>query len=713
MKKYLIFTVALFWAFVSGAQQSRIRMANRYQEKLQYARAFEIWQDLSSDAEISKGLSEIDWRNAFLCAYHSEHYNEAIRFSKNLPFKSINRFQLSDLFIGCLIRAEARDSVAKYFLDSLSNYMGNARWGMIQEEKLDFVRLNKSTQGKFTISPMDNMGESENYGCFPLDTTSYYFVTDRFDDNFLHRLDGRSGHNYYSIAFSNYKNLDKPERWKEVDLYKFHAGPISFSPSGGKLFVTVNDEIKHKESKLKVHTLNLLHFYKSEQGWTPVTLPFNSENYSTGHGVLDTLGNLIFVSDMPGGLGGTDLFRSTYENGTWGAPVNLGPSVNSLGNEMFPFVSSAGILYFSSDGWQGLGGLDVFSYHTGDLTPVNLQAPLNSNSDDFAFWIDESKGSGYFSSNRVDSKDEIYQFNVPPFDVRFQVQALYCETKPIVSDTVSIKDLNSGYVHKLITNASGLCFFQGRENGAYEFTIQPSKWAAPVSKTFIVENQGNFDIELKPTLTDQTVVFEVRNERNLPIQGALLELFKKDGKKVKKKYLSDTKGVVKLNRSEIQGLDSLRISFINHSDFRWKNKTEDFCEDSLFVKVQLNKNSERDFINLDLILYDYDKFNLRPISKVELDKLVGYMKKHPDMKVELSSHTDCRGTAEYNERLSQNRSNSCVNYIISKGIDPSLIIAKGYGEYKLKNRCSDGVECSEEEHQQNRRTELHILLNGD
>jgi outer membrane protein OmpA-like peptidoglycan-associated protein len=191
----------------------------------------------------------------------------------------------------------------------------------------------------------------------------------------------------------------------------------------------------------------------------------------------------------------------------------------------------------------------------------------------------------------------------------------------------------------------------------------------------------------------------------------MVEVFRKISKKNKKKFLTDKKGQLMLSRSDISGVDSIKVSFFNHSDFTWRDITEKFCVDTVKIDVVLIKNQERDLINLDLILYDYDKFNLRQISKLELDKLVGYMKKHPGMKVELSSHTDCRGTAEYNERLSQNRSNSCVNYIISKGIDPELIIAKGYGEYRLKNRCADGVDCPEEDHQQNRRTELHILLN--
>ncbi|MBM3428620.1 MAG: OmpA family protein, partial [Bacteroidetes bacterium] len=381
---------------------------------------------------------------------------------------------------------------------------------------------------------------------------------------------------------------------------------------------------------------------------------------------------------MPGGFGGADLYIAQLENGKWQNPQNLGPSINSGGDELFPYISSLGTLYFSSNGWQGLGGLDIYSWSNGDLNPTNLLAPLNSSADDFAYWVNEQDGNGYFSSNRTDSKDKIYRFEFPPYKVNFSIHAQLCDNVPLSEDSVEIKDLNNGYIHRILTNSSGNCSFVGKENGAYEFSIQSRKNAKSASTIFIVEEPGDYKIELQPVIEDQVVCFKVVNERGVPIQGALVEMFKKSGKKMKKKYLTNKKGRSEILRSELTGMDSIKVSFINHSDFIWKNKVEKYCEDSLLVEVKLIKNAERDYINLDLILYDYDKYNLRPISKVELDKLVGYMKKHPGMKVELSSHTDCRGTALYNEQLSQNRSNSCVNYIISKGIDPSLIIAKGY-----------------------------------
>ena len=140
-----------------------------------------------------------------------------------------------------------------------------------------------------------------------------------------------------------------------------------------------------------------------------------------------------------------------------------------------------------------------------------------------------------------------------------------------------------------------------------------------------------------------------------------------------------------------------------------KNK----CSDTIFFTINMLKETGEDWINLGLILYDFDLFNLRPEGKLELDKLVRYMKQHPDVFVELQSHTDSRGTYEYNIWLAEQRSQSCVNYIISNGISSSQIIPKGYGERRLKNSCNDFTVCTEDEHQENRRTELHIKLTKD
>lgn len=125
--------------------------------------------------------------------------------------------------------------------------------------------------------------------------------------------------------------------------------------------------------------------------------------------------------------------------------------------------------------------------------------------------------------------------------------------------------------------------------------------------------------------------------------------------------------------------------------------------DTVFMTVALNRS-----IVLKNIYYDFDKYDLRPESITELDKVVSFMKANRDLNVELGSHTDSRGNDDYNQRLSENRARSAVQYIISRGIDPARIHSRGYGESRLVNGCSNGVNCTEDQHQMNRRTEIIV-----
>ncbi|NBU47138.1 MAG: OmpA family protein, partial [Flavobacteriales bacterium] len=165
-----------------------------------------------------------------------------------------------------------------------------------------------------------------------------------------------------------------------------------------------------------------------------------------------------------------------------------------------------------------------------------------------------------------------------------------------------------------------------------------------------------------------------------------------------------------LGKSELSIIDSIVASKINYRDVRFVMKADTECNADQNSFIILEKIADSDYIKLENIYYDFDLWNIRPEGKKELDKLVKYMNSHPDLIIELSSHTDCRGTDQYNDWLSDKRSNSCVNYIKSKGILPEKIIAKGFGEKQLVNNCIDESLCSEEEHQKNRRTELKIKL---
>jgi outer membrane protein OmpA-like peptidoglycan-associated protein len=246
---------------------------------------------------------------------------------------------------------------------------------------------------------------------------------------------------------------------------KFHEGMVSFSKDMKTVYFSANGKIKKvkrkKKKEIKTKSTITIQLFKAsidEKGeWGNLEmLPFNGDEFSTGHPVLnrdDT--KLYFVSDRPESLGKTDIFVvDIYEDGTYGQPVNLGPKINTAEREMFPFIGKDNVLYFSSDGFPGYGELDVFASKIFDNTlsaPINLEAPVNSDKDDFAYIIDDGKHKGYFSSNREGGKgdDDIYAFTASP--------PIYIECQQEISGVVKNID-----TQELIPNVQIMLF---DENG--------------------------------------------------------------------------------------------------------------------------------------------------------------------------------------------------------------------------------------------------------
>lgn len=201
----------------------------------------------------------------------------------------------------------------------------------------------------------------------------------------------------------------------------YHDGPAFFDATRNTMFVTRNNIKRGKPvydqsgtANLKVYSMAFI-----ADSWAKAQdLPFNSDDFSVGHPCVNDAGDLmVFVSNMPGGFGGTDLYKVEMQGDEWGQPENLGPIINTEGNEMFPFISPQGYLYFSSDGHAGLGGLDIFvseSSMYGFSEPNNIGFPINSPQDDFSIFYDENAEAGYFSTNRG-SVDNIYRFDVVNF----------------------------------------------------------------------------------------------------------------------------------------------------------------------------------------------------------------------------------------------------------------------------------------------------------
>mgnify|MGYP006398107469 CR=1 FL=1 len=431
----------------------------------------------------------------------------------------------------------------------------------------------------------------------------------------------------------------------------YHESSTTFSKDGNTMYFTRNNFNNDKKRRGKDKTLGLK-IYKATKGadesWGNVEeVPFNSDDYNTAHPTITPDGKyMIFASDMP--LAGeqidkkdkkrreSDLWYVTLdENGVMGDPVNMGTIINTEGKETFPYVSPQNILYFSSNGHMGLGGLDVFSVDlngkdvSGDFR--NLGEPTNSAFDDFAFVYDEERKLGFVSSNRDGGKgsvdDDIYRLKRCIVTIAGTV--INRDTGEVLPGSrVTLLDENNTEVATTIAGPDGRYTFEEQLHCGTIFIVR-AKSEGCESNEKIVET---------PTSSQ---VMEVP----MPL-------------------------------------------------------TCDPCPpDDLGCRLSLQP-----------IYFDFDRYNIREDAAIELAKILAAMQEYPQLVIHIESHTDSRGNDAYNEQLSEKRAQSTLNWLVDQGIDRERLSAKGYGEYQLQNRCSNGVECTEEEHQLNRRS-MFIIQN--
>ncbi|WP_147678515.1 OmpA family protein [Algibacter pacificus] len=443
--------------------------------------------------------------------------------------------------------------------------------------------------------------------------------------------------NAYSGAIGDENQVGELELFKGDVNSEYHEATLAITKDGKTMYFTRDNFKKKFLGKSKDNTTHLK-LYKAvwDNGkWKNVIeLPFNSEEYSVGHPTLSSdEKTLYFASDMPGSLGGTDIFKVAIKgNDKYGIPENLGEVVNTEGMEMFPYISNDNILYFSSNGRPGLGLLDIYKVDLSNLTVnsvYNLGSTINSVMDDFAFVLN-GENSGYFSSNRSGGKgdDDVYTFNLGSTLCLENIAGIVTDIKtnlPIENATVQLMDEEGQVIEVAKT----------KDDGSYEFLEKPCS-----SKFVIRADKADYE-------------------------GAVgkIELLKENGK--------------------TRNLD-----------------------------LQLKPLIIGDQIVIRPIYFDFDKSYIRPDAQYELEDIVTVMENNPEMIIKIESHTDCRGSHAYNRSLSDRRAKSTRDYIYSRGIAKNRIqSAIGYGESQLLNHCDDAhaSQCSEEEHQLNRRSYFYIL----
>lgn len=457
----------------------------------------------------------------------------------------------------------------------------------------------------------------------------YGWTGQYYDDLYICKMRKRRGQTSW----------EKPELLAGTVNTKLSDGVASFDGKGREIYYTQCNAEDGKGLRCKIFSAKKIGRDSYEQ---PYLLDFNSDSFSCGHPAISPDGKqMYFASNMPGGEGGWDLYVVNYvrRGKTWSVPLNLGPTVNTKGDEMYPYLHQSGTLYFASNGHVTLGGLDiVYTEGTGQewTKPENMKSPINSGGDDFGLWLAEDKESGYFSSNRDGGRgsDDIYSFTMKPCELML---------------TGIVRD-------------------------------EKTKAVIPNAQVFIKNNKDTATVVLT---TDQTGAY------TMPVnQMTKYELYA--GAPENDPYYFDSK-------VEFETTEGVKCFTTLQRDFELKK---------LEVKF-----------TVEGILYDLDKANIRPdAAQILDDSVIAVLERFPRIKIELGSHTDCRASHAYNDTLSQARADSAVEYIVSKGIDPRRIVAKGYGERDLRiKKCSCDLTdpgnriCSEKEHQLNRRTTVTII----
>lgn len=643
MKKILLFAFALSANLIWS--QAGINKADKQYDKFAYIDATATYERI-----VEKGFKSPEVLTKLANSYYfnsqfdkaAKWYGELFAMGSEVDTEVYYRYSQSLKAIGNYAKAD--DMMNAFTAKTQEDLRGKN----YTDEK-NYLEVIKANSGRYEIGDAGVNSQYSDYGSH-VHNGKLYFTSARDTGNFVKRVHKWSNQYFTNIWSAEIASdsVQTPKRFARSINTRFHEATPVFSQDGNTMYFSRNNFTDGKKGKSD-DRITLVKIYKatkvvkdSVETWENITeLPFNSDQYTVAHPALSADGKwLFFASDMPGGFGQSDLWKVAINaDGSFGKPENLGNKINTEGKETFPFATDENELYFSTDGYPGLGGLDIYMARiNADGTfenPVNIGEPANSKFDDFAYFIDTKTRKGFLSSNREGGKgsDDIYKF--------LETRKLVCEQElsgvvtdkdtkePIAGAKVTLFDDKFKKLAETTTNAEGKYDFGKVECGkAYYVRAEKDGYETKEERIQIPQETGKTELPIELE----------KKVKPIPVGGDLAKTF-----------------------------------------------------------------------GIKEILFDFDKSNIRQDAAVELAKILDVLQQYPTMKIDIRSHTDSRGSKAYNEKLSDRRAKSTREWLISKGISTDRLTAKGYGENQLVNDCSDGVKCTAEEHQANRRSEFIIV----
>lgn len=395
------------------AQNSLLKEANELYEQFSYPKAIEVYQKiLEKDKDNAEAMEKLAH-----CHRLTSNSRKA-EFWYKKAIKTNKKKHILTLYYAQALMSNRKYDEAKSAFETYTNLVPHDKrgWNFLEYSRNINDYMRDSSMFRVNKLPVSSM-ESDFGAAFFRD--GIVFTSARPQGGFLERKSEWTGETVVDIYFTkeNAGKWSEPEKLNGKPNSSYDEGPAVFNAQNTLMYFTRNT-VKGKTGKGNVARLGIFVARWVGGEWTDIEpMPFNSENYSVGHPALSTDGKkLYFTSDMPNGTGGKDIYISEFKNGRWTKPENMGESVNTEGDEMFPFVHDDGTLYFASNGWGGFGGLDIFAAKPieEDWAVQNVGYPVNGPQDDFGLILNKQKTDGFISSNRGGKGDDIYKISIQP-----------------------------------------------------------------------------------------------------------------------------------------------------------------------------------------------------------------------------------------------------------------------------------------------------------
>ncbi len=562
---------------------------------------------------------------------------------------------------------------------------------------------------QFKIEPafIINSVASDISPVFVGDSIYFTSVSEKYFNNTRREKRKTDFYNIYSASTNDQGIISSSRKLVPGFGNDYHEGPADYCEATGELFVTVNNYSNFEKVQKMVPVENIrlkLIIKKQINGkWQTVEeLPFNDKKYHFAQPAISVTGDtLVFSSDYNiVNYGETDLFMSIRKNGIWSSPVNLGNTINTSGNELFPTFITGNILSFASNGQiNNIGGLDIYYSNFPSLSKVEiLGSIINSPYDDFGLVIHKNKNVGYFSSNRnTNYNDDIFKLDIQRLYKNFKGRVLDSDTNTPIANAEILQTMCNGDTIDIInSDSTGNFSFEIMNDDCIQVEVLKEGYE---NKVMNISRFNNFDFRIKLIQFYEILTLDAENYN--PIDSVSISF------KNEINLITNSQGLISL----LPPLPDSCEFTIQENGYIIQTITPKVIGRSAITRdtVLLFPKDLKTVFFVGNIIADSSELQILLKSTPIFDQIIKILQLNPDLKVELGWHTDSRGSNTENTRLSRNRGAFAVRYLENNGIEKNRVIVEGYGESQLINNCKDGVECSEEEHGENRRIELKII----